>query len=101
MLADNIVQDEQLRSMIDSCRLEHWHSLIQEEAKKVVEEQMAMQKAADEEAVSLAKHLAEVEEKEKVMVGSGEGLQGVSADDAAEDEEGDGDADGDGDVDMS
>lgn len=62
ILHDNTVQDNQMRQTIEQRRLEHWWVLLQEEAKKVLEEQAAADKAEGEAGKNLA---AELEAREQ------------------------------------
>lgn len=101
ILQDNNVQDFQLREDIEKHRLEHWYAVIQEEAKKMVEEEARENAAEDAAAKELSQELADKEEKKAVTVGNGELVQVRSHEAANEDGHGEGDDDQDGDVDMS
>ncbi|GAB7356907.1 hypothetical protein MBLNU459_g7763t3 [Dothideomycetes sp. NU459] len=113
VMHDNKVQDRELQQLIDKCRLQHWHDVCQEEAKKVVEEEVQAKAADEREAKDAQDKLSEKLSALPVKVANDKSVDedGLTADEQSEAEEfeadadggvnGDGDEDGDGDVEMS
>lgn len=104
VIHDNNIQDRELQRLMEKCRLQHWHEVCQEEAKKVVEEEV--QAKADEEraAKEMQDKVNETLSSQPVKVGNGglEEMNGLTEDEQQEEaEEDEADADEDGDVDMS
>lgn len=104
ILRDNMMQDTVLRGLIEERRLEHWYTIIQDEARKMVEEEAEANVSHDMAAQKLSQLLNQKEREAGVSVGEANG-HGLGRADSGEviviDDDSAEDAGGDGDVDMS
>lgn len=104
VMHDNNIQDRELQQLMEKYRVQHWHEVCQEEAKKVIEEEVQAKAVEEKATKEIQDKLDETLSSQPVKVGNGrleEMEEGAAEDQQSEAEAFEADADDDGDVEMS